>query len=158
MTRAVLLAALIVVLAVSLAPLLWRPGPAPPARAPKRPAARTASPSVSAGVPSFPDRNVFEYAEPRRATAPPAASQDLAPPSVSPPAVVGDTVPEPVRLVGMVRRAGRPRAVLSILGEVVILGAGEESEGYRVLSVDEEAGVTVRAPDGSERTFARPEF
>ncbi len=157
MTRAVLLAALIVVLAVSLAPLLWRPTPDRPPRAPKTPRARTEKPTVSAGVPSLPERNVFEYAEARPAPTPAAAPRSVAPPSVSPPAAVAEAVPEPVRLVGLVRRAGRPRAVLSILGEVVILGAGEESEGYRVMSVDEEAGVTVRAPDGSERTFSRPE-
>jgi hypothetical protein len=155
-TRAVLLAALLVVLAVSLAPLLWRPTPDRPPRAPKTPPARTENPTVSADVPSLPERNVFEYAEARPAPAPTAAPRSVAPP-VSPPAAVAEAVPEPVRLVGLVRRAGRPRAVLSILGEVVILGAGEESEGYRVMSVDEEAGVTVRAPDGSERTFSRPE-
>ena len=36
------------------------------------------------------------------------------------------------------------------------LGTGEEAEGYRVLAIDPETGVTLRAPDGSERSLARP--
>jgi hypothetical protein len=157
MKRTVALAALMVALLVWLPPLLRRRSSDPPARPPRRPPAHAESPALPAGVtPSLPERNVFEYAEPRAAPAPIVAPRPIAPPSGRPPAAT-EAVPEPVRLVGLVRRAGRPRAVLSILGEVVVLAAGEESEGYRVVSVDEEAGVRLRAPDGSERTLARPE-
>jgi hypothetical protein len=55
-----------------------------------------------------------------------------------------------------VHRGAGLRAALSILGNVVILGEGEEAEGYRVLSIDEEAGVRLRKPDGTEQALARP--
>jgi hypothetical protein len=155
--RAVAVAALIGALLVCVPLLLRRPPPDVAARAPRRPPPRAESRAGEPGVElSSSDRNVFEYAEPRapltpRPPAPPA------PPPANPEGLPSETVVDPVRLVGLVRRGGRPRAVLSIRGEVVVLAAGEESDGYRVVSVDEDAGVTVRRPDGSAQTFARPE-
>jgi hypothetical protein len=55
-----------------------------------------------------------------------------------------------VRLVGFLRGNEGLKAALSILGEVVVCAAGEQVSGYTVVSVDEEEGVRVRAPDGAE--------
>jgi hypothetical protein len=62
--------------------------------------------------------------------------------------------PEPVRLVGLIRRDGALRAALSIEGQVEVLGVGDEAEGYRVISIDEDVGVRLRGPDGLERAIA----
>jgi hypothetical protein len=40
------------------------------------------------------------------------------------------------------------QAALTILGETVVLATGESSDGYTVLSIDEEEGVRLRGPDG----------
>jgi hypothetical protein len=55
-----------------------------------------------------------------------------------------------VRLSGFVRQGGQLKAVLSVYGTTVLAGAGEAAEGYRVIAVDEDAGVRVRAPSGEE--------
>jgi hypothetical protein len=60
----------------------------------------------------------------------------------------------PLRLIGLVRKGGALKAALSLWGETVVLGEGEESRGYRVLSVDEESGVRLRGPDGSELSLS----
>ena len=59
------------------------------------------------------------------------------------------------RLVGLVRRAGRLMAALSVDGEVELAGPGDSAAGVTVLSVGEE-GVRVRRADGSEQTLALP--
>jgi hypothetical protein len=59
-----------------------------------------------------------------------------------------------VRLIGFVRRGGALVAALSVAGEVVLAAAGEAAGGFTVLSVDEEAGVRLRAPDGREFALA----
>lgn len=58
-----------------------------------------------------------------------------------------------LRLAGFLRRAGRLLAVLSVRGDVLVLGQGEEAEGYRVLELDEERGARIRLPDGGETTL-----
>lgn len=131
-----------------------------------RPAARATGPRSPratgpvATAPSVPARNVFEYAAPAITPQPPATK---APPvTYAPVGVISPDVPntasaDPVRLVGLVHRGGTLRAALSILGEVVILGPGETAEGYRVLSIDDDAGVRLRGPDGAELALARPD-
>jgi hypothetical protein len=59
-----------------------------------------------------------------------------------------------VRLVGLLRRGGRLRAALAIVGETVVLAPGESSGGYSVVSIDEDEGVTLRGPDGSTVTLS----
>jgi hypothetical protein len=152
--------ALLVILGAAVAlglPLLFlrapAAGPPPPPRraagvAPRRPA--EPAPPASAA------RNVFEFAEPKEApvaSAAPAHPVEPAPPA---PSVAAAPAADPVRLVGLVHRGGQLRAALSIGGTVVVLGAGEEAEGYRVLSVEEEAGVRLRGPDGIERSLSKP--
>jgi hypothetical protein len=59
------------------------------------------------------------------------------------------------RLVGLVRRAGRLMAALSVDGEIELAGPGDSAAGVTVLAVGEE-GVRVRRADGSEQTLALP--
>jgi hypothetical protein len=63
--------------------------------------------------------------------------------------------PDGPRLVGLVRRAGRLMAALSVDGEVELAGPGDSAAGVTVLSVDEE-GVRVRRADGSEQALPLP--
>jgi hypothetical protein len=58
----------------------------------------------------------------------------------------------------LVRRAGAVKAALSLWGETVVLGVGEESGGYRVLAIDEESGVRLRGPAGAELSLAPGPF
>ena len=142
------------VLAVIL--FLRQPGSDDVGRPPRSPSEPRAArlPLPPATVAAAPERNVFEYAQP---TSKPVARPTLAPEiatEVAPPEETASRAPEPVRLVGLVNRGGQLRAALSILGEVVILGPGEEAEGYRVLSIDSDQGVRLRGPDGAERALA----
>lgn len=135
---------------------LRQPGPDEVGRQPRRPAESRAArpPSRANKVPAVPERNVFEYAHPDGS---PEARVRVAPevaPATPPPLEAAPREPEPVRLVGLVNRGGKLRAALSILGEVVVLGPGEEAEGYRVLSIDSDRGVRLRGPDGTERALA----
>ncbi len=68
------------------------------------------------------------------------------------PAVPGPAGP---RLVGLVRRAGRLMAALSVDGEVELAGPGDPVAGLTVLSVGEE-GVRVLHADGTEETLGLP--
>jgi len=121
-------------------------GAAPPAplRAARPPAPRAGVPTALPEPPAPPSRNVFRYLD--EASAPP-------PTSVLPHAALPDAppaAPPAVRLVGFLRGNEGLKAALSILGEVVVCAAGEQVSGYTVVSVDEEEGVRVRAPDGAE--------
>jgi len=148
------LGALAVVLAVLF--LLREPGPGASARpsedaSPRRPAApaRAADPDLP-----WPSRDPFRYADERR-----EGPARAAPPSVgSPPPAAPAATPSPVRLVGLVRKGGALKAAVSMWGETVVLGAGEESRGYRVLSIDDEGGVRLRGPDGTELTLPPSSF
>jgi hypothetical protein len=142
--------ALAVVCAVAWTP---RPRAEAPLPAPLHPPTVTVGSASDAGARPLPlpARNVFEFDD-RGTEAPTPASLgpltmppplDLAAPALAP-------ADEPVRLVGFVRRGGVLRAALSLHGTVSVLGAGEEADGYSVLSVDEDAGVSVRTPDGDE--------
>lgn len=143
-TRAILLA--LIVAAIGVAYLMRSAGPGAAARpaesTPPPPPAVAASEAPSQTLPA---RNVFQYLDsstpaPLRA-APPSVQ---APRPSAPPATVS-----PVRLVGVVRRSGQLRAALAIRGDVFVLATGETAEGYTVVSIDEEEGVSLRAPDGS---------
>jgi hypothetical protein len=159
--QAVLAVTAVLALAVVCA-VAWTPRPraeAPPPQAPPRapaPAERTRDVPY---VPPSDLRNVFEFED--RALEAPAAPPpvSLAPLLVPPPlAPMADAAPanEPIRLVGFVRRGGVLRAALSFTGMVSVLGPGDEAEGYSVLEVDEDTGVTVRTPDGSELLLRPP--
>jgi hypothetical protein len=145
---------LIGVVAATVAVVLWMVRDVRLADPPRREPVR---PTVSASVPPAPAapatpllRDPFRFAdelpagprEPLQADPEPVAAS--AAPAFAPP---------PVRLSGFVRRGGHLLAVLSVPGGTLVLGEGEEAEGYRVLAIDEEAGVKVRTPDGSEHVL-----
>ncbi len=90
-----------------------------------------------------PSRNPFRYGEESKPVVRLPPRPAAAPVPVPPP-------PLPIRFVGLVTREGRLRAALSVSGEVLVAGPGEEVAGYRVLAIEEEAGVRVRTPDGRE--------
>jgi len=144
-------------LAMVLAILLLRePGPGASARPSEEPASKRSPAPVRAADPDppWPARDPFRYAEERRegpASAPP-------PRAALPPPAPPEATPNPVRLVGLVRKGGALKAAVSMWGETVVLGPGEESRGYRVLSIDDEGGVRLRGPDGSELTLPPSSF
>jgi hypothetical protein len=107
-------------------------------------------------APSSSGRNVFEYWDggARPAGPPPAV---LAPAPVAPAAAAPAPEPPPaVRLVGVLRRGTLLRAALTIQGDTVVLAPGESAAGYSVVSIDEEEGVRVKAPDGTAIVLAPP--
>jgi hypothetical protein len=144
-----LFAAALLGLVVTLAAVGPGRAPAPPAAPPRvagpieasRSAeASTVGPADPAGI-----RDVFRFADERLPVAQPepVAARAAAPAPAGP------------RLVGLVRRAGRLMAALSVDGEVELAGPGDSAAGVTVLSVGEE-GVRVRRADGSEETLALP--
>jgi hypothetical protein len=152
---------LVVILAIGAAVLglSYLVGPRPEPSVPRPPRRAAADPRPAPRempVAGAPGRNVFEFVEPDappRVTAPPRPAPA---PSVEAPAPAGPVAPPAVRLVGLVHRGGSVRAALSVRGNVVILGLGEEAEGYRVVSIDEDAGVRLAGPDGAEQVLAPP--
>ncbi len=157
--QAVLAVMSVLALAVVCA-VAWTPRPraeAPPP-APPRPASVPAPSGVDPGADPLPlpARNVFEFDDPRLPAPPPAS---LAPLMMPPPLDLSSAPAPPaeaVRLVGFVRRGGALRAALSVHGTVSVLGVGEEADGYSVLSIDEDTGVSVRRPDGDEVVLPPP--
>jgi len=146
-------AVLVVVLAIVL---LRETGPGASARPAEEAARRRPPPAapMAASDSPWPARDPFRYVEERREPAAPVSARS-SPPSVAsaPPAT-----PNPLRLVGLVRRAGVLKAAVSMWGETVVLGPGEESRGYKVLSIDDEAGVRLKGPDGEELTLLPSAF
>ena len=127
------------------APPAVTPRVAGPAQAPRAGEASPVGPADPAGI-----RDVFRFAD----EALPAARPEFVAARAD-----GERAPEPPpagpRLVGLVLRAGRLMAALSVDGEVELAGPGDLAAGVRVLSVGEE-GVRVRLADGSEQTLALP--
>jgi len=119
------------------------PGPARPTPAP---ATLVSQPVPAPSVPPL-RRDPFRFASDESGVSPDLPAGEWAPRA---PAAPAPTPAPSIRLSGFVRRGGQIRAVLSVPGGPLILGAGEEAEGYRVLEIDEEAGVRVRLPDGQE--------
>ena len=132
----------------------WAPFPPPP---PGRRAAVAATPPAPMPTPWAPSRNLFQYADgPGSAPAPPpmAAPQPRGP-LAEPPARVEAS---PVRVVGLIRRAGGLQAALVVEGEMTVVGKGERAGGYTVLDVDDEEGVRLRTPGGAEMLLPPPPF
>jgi len=93
-------------------------------------------------------RDLFRFAEPARAEAPPPSRPTVAPTASTP-------LPDAPRLVGLVRREGRLLAAMAIDGDVALLGPGDAAGGLTVLEVTEER-VRVRRRDGAEESLAVP--
>ncbi len=150
-----LLAAVLVGLVVTLAAFALGRAPAPSPRPVG--VARSAEATRLAGEASERPtadpagiRDVFRFAD----EAPPVAQGE---PPTAP--VEGERgaadVPAGPHLTGLVWRAGRLMAALSLDGEVELAGPGDSAAGVTVLSVSEE-GVRVRRADGTEQTLALP--
>jgi hypothetical protein len=156
--QALLAVTLVLALAVVCA-VAWTPRPR--AETPPSPPVRSSAPTPpaenSGGRPDpLPERNVFEFVDPRPvAPAPVALPPLMVPPPLAPLALAPSS--EPIRLVGFVRRGGTLRAALSIEGSVSVLAVGEAAGGYSLVSLDEDAGVTLRTPDGAELLLPPPE-
>lgn len=119
------------------------------------PVVEPARPPVPASAAAAPRlvRDPFRYLEeaPGRPLPASPATRSSVPAALSvPPA------PEPIRLSGFVRRGAQLKAVLSLAGTTVVVAPGESADGYRVLSVDEDAGVRLRAPSGEELLLRPP--
>jgi hypothetical protein len=98
-------------------------------------------------------RDPFEYADERSSRGPEEDARRVRDrPAISLPSPAPS--PDPVRLVGLVRKDGAVMAALSIEGQVEVVAVGDETAGYRVLAIDEDAGVRLRGPDGVDRTVA----
>ena len=126
-------------------------GPArPPVRGRGAPAAPAPEPSA---VPVDPARirDVFRFADEPRQVAGPARR----PSATSGEEPLASSSTTGLRLVGLVRRAGRLVAALAADGEVEIAGPGETAAGVTVLSVGEDR-VRVRRADGREETLVLP--
>lgn len=97
-------------------------------------------------------RNIFRYADAPRVDRGPGPAT-TGPPAAEP---AEASAPAPrAHLVGLVERAGRRAAALSVDGEVVVLGEGESAGGFTVLAVSDEA-VRLRSPEGDEETLPLP--
>ncbi len=138
-----------------LAAILWRgaSGSAPSAPSPTKPAASgPAPPRGPSPEPKHLARDPFRYAD-SRPVPHDSALQPLQP--VPTPLATLRPAEPPVRLSGFARRSGVLKAVLNLLGSVAVVGPGETIEGYQVLSVDEERGVRLLQPDGTEIRLSR---
>lgn len=144
----------LVVGAAILFALAWSPAvviPGPRVERPHATSAATLPAAPSVGAPTR-LRNVFVYDEPPPVTSP--ARSYLPEVAVPPPLTLPP--PNPVSLVGFVRQGDALRAAVSIHGSVSVLAKDESADGYVVLAIDEDRGVTLRAPDGTEATLAPP--
>jgi hypothetical protein len=147
-------------LAVILTALALRgPGPGAAARPPDIVAPRPPTTLVPAFDPAmpWPARDPFRYANEGPHVPPSLPSAAVAAPPHAPAPVPAPTI-APLRLIGLVRKAGAVKAALSLWGETVVLGVGEESGGYRVLAIDEESGVRLKGPAGAELNLAPGPF
>ena len=125
--------------AASPAPARARGTPAP--RPEPLPDARAVDPATI--------RDVFRFVERPSAPARPLG------PGIAPELASPAPPPEPVRLVGLVRRHGLLLAAFAVDGDVVLAGPGETAGGVTVLAVSED-GVRIRRPDGSEGHLGLP--
>ena len=151
--RVLVAAAAAAVLVLVLLRTMGGPGaPERPAPA-RRPQTASGMAGTAARISPAPLRNVFEYA----GGAPSIVRAASGPPGLTLPSSAPLPQPSPsplVRFVGLLRRGGRLRAALAIVGETVVLAPGESSGGYSVVSIDEDEGVTLRTPDGSTVTLS----
>jgi hypothetical protein len=115
------------------------------------PAQAEPSPVPFSAEDKAPVRDLFRYADRPVAPAPAVVvPRSRVPAGLATPSPQPSPPPAPaVKLVGLVSKAGRPQAALSIEGEVWVAGVGDEVGGYTVLSLDDTA-VRLRGPDGAE--------
>jgi hypothetical protein len=95
-------------------------------------------------------RDVFQYLD-----QPALESWDAGAMRDPAPATSPEPPPPSVRLLGILWRGERPRAALSIDGELEVLGVGEASSGYVVLEVGAD-DVRLQTPEGAELRIHLP--
>jgi|WetSurMetagenome_2_1015567.scaffolds.fasta_scaffold86624_2 hypothetical protein len=145
--------ALLGVSALVLAALVW-PGLPGGATGNQRRALSSVAPEAGAAqraaTPARPTRDLFRFGDSQSAETRPAQT-----PSSSPAATVTAAPPARVRLIGFVRTQGRLKAVVAVEGTINVLGSGEETGGFRILDLDEDAGnARLRTPEGEELEVA----
>jgi hypothetical protein len=150
--RLVALAVVLGVLAIQLSRESGR-AVAPAARPFQEAAFRVAPAQPTEAPPAPLARDPFRFADEGAVATPRPAPAALA----TPRPFEEPAAPAPLRLVGLVRRAGVLRAALVVDGEVVLASVGDTVSGYRVLSLDEDVGVRVRDPQGLEMALTLPE-
>jgi hypothetical protein len=153
--KAMLVAGVGVIGVVLAIVLLRAPGPGASARPAENPAPPRSVPPARAPDPDlpWPARDPFRYAEEHRQGTPSTPPRINAAPAPAPAASAN-----PLRLIGVVRKGGTVKAAVSLWGETAVMAVGEESRGYKVLSIDDEGGVRLRGPDGVELTLPPSPF
>jgi hypothetical protein len=130
-------------IALWLSPRAGEPVSRPHSAAGATPASGDRAPSIEASA-ARPRRNLFQFGggevAPSRAVPP----RELPEPEAPTAAIAGP------RLVGFIEQGDALRAALALGGSVVLVAPGEDVEGYSVLRVDPDRGVTLRSPDGEE--------
>jgi hypothetical protein len=121
-----------------------------------RPMAPAATSIESDSPPPEPSRNVFRYADDDAERSAARTTVSRVPPRLLP-APAATPFPVPLRLVGFVERSDKRRAALATAEGVVLVEPGDVVDGYTVLSVDEDQGLRVRAPDGRELVLGPPD-
>jgi hypothetical protein len=133
-------------LAAALLWWFWPPASIETARMPRAQGAAAPGSSPVLGSPgALPGRDLFRYAD----VAPPGTLVSV--PESGPSAVPVATPSQALRLVGFVSQASGLHAALALEGRVVLASAGDTIDGYAILAIDAERGVSVRAPDGTQR-------
>jgi hypothetical protein len=106
----------------------------------------------SAETPVMPTRDLFRFGDSQSPATQPALAATASPADT---AEVAAAPPSRVRLIGFVRTQRRLKAVVAVEGVINVLGPGEETAGFRLLDLDEDAGrVRLRTPEGEELAAA----
>jgi hypothetical protein len=129
--------------ALWLSPRAGEPVARPGSAAGVTPAAADRVPALEAAA-ARPRRDLFRFGSAE--TAPSRAVPRRTLPEAEPPAA---SIGGP-RLVGFIEQGDAVRAALAMEGRVVLVAPGEDVEGYSILRVDPDQGVTLRGPDGAE--------
>jgi len=130
--------------ALWLSPRAGRSPSGSPPEAETPPAAR-AQARGPGGQDALPGRNLFLFgAAPAPAARPASRPELLAPGEEAAPAESGP------RLVGFIEQGAALRAALALSGRVALVAPGEAVEGYTVVRVDADLGVTLLTPEGDE--------
>jgi len=106
-------------------------------------------------LPPPPARNIFRYADSPAAARGAASARGPAVSETTEP-VRAEPPPPALRLVGFVRRPEGLRAAIATASGVVIVAPGDLVLDHAILGVDEDRGLRLRAPDGSEQTLVPP--
>lgn len=131
------------------------PAQATPSPAPARPAASPHAPGPLATAVPRVERDLLRYGGEAAASPPPMGENP--PRALEPEPALPAASPAPVRLVGFVRQAGRLCASVVLGPEGLnVLCPDERVAGHLLVAVDEERGVRLVLPDGSQLDLPAP--